>query len=178
MFRNQIPQMNANPPPFINRQPNAPAMQYMPTNKVEVIEREKSLFEQSIDVKKKLNKLKNYLTKQAFNKLWLKASTDPFFDLDEEIAHIKHKRKMKGGTLDEDDIYDFGEQKVGVKQAPIMPTKSPKPVKEKKPRKQSEKCTMAMQNYYHDEMVMAQDETKQLYKYIKQLERLIRKLQK
>jgi hypothetical protein len=52
------------------------------------------------------------------------------------------------------------------------------PPKEKKPRKQSERCTMTQQNNYHDEMVMAKDENKQLLKYIKQLEKHIVKMEK
>jgi len=61
---------------------------------------------------------------------------------------------------------------------PDQPQEKKPQSKEKKPRKKSERCTMTNQNDYHDEMVMAKDENKQLLKYIKQLEKHIVKLEK
>lgn len=103
-------QMNANPPPAqIQPPPNAPPMQNAPNQKVEIIEREKSLYEKSIDTKKKLNQLKDHIPKAKFNKLWQKASTDPFFNLEAELS----KTTKKTSSNDEDII---SQQKAYIKQ--------------------------------------------------------------
>jgi hypothetical protein len=142
-----------------------------PGQTIETTPKEKSLYEKSIDMKKQLNQYKKYIPKTKFNKLWFAISQDPFFDLAEELSKIKlKKRKSKGGALDEYDIYDFGEQKVG--------TIQPKPPKEKKTRKPSTRITTEQYNHIHDEMTMCHDENKYLQKYIRALERVIRKIQK
>lgn len=164
MFRPQ-------PPPHTINVVHQP-LKFAPNQTIETTTKEKSLYDKSIDIKKKLNQYQPFIPKAKFNKLWRMVSEDPFFDLDEELAKIKTKRrKVKGGSLDED-LYDFGEQKVGTKQAP------PKPVKVKKPRKQARRITVAEYNEIHDKWTMCEDENNYLQKYIRGLEKLIKRLQK
>jgi len=172
MFRPPpIPQMQhaqpPQPPQIIIHHP----FKLEPGQVIETTPKEKSLYEKSIDMKKKLKQYQQYIPKTKFNKLWFAISRDPFFDLDDELSKIKTKRrKVKGGSLDDDDMYDFGEQKVGIKQA--------LPLKVKKPRKPATRITVEQYNKIHDDMTMCHDENKYLQKYIRALERVIRKLQK